>query len=186
LSKSLDLLHRAPQVRPDDNFNWKVRLAITRERDAAARRGGVERPWLRAWNTRFVTAAAATFVVVVAAGIMTIQSISTMDAGPSFTAAPTENDPATIAEAPTTRNPLPTVSDSRFRQDRVNRVSTNPSTGNASDQSSGLIVEDPQGPPTQTEMLTNRVLYLRARQLEEQVKVLQHELRSCKDVGDNQ
>ena len=31
-TRSLDFLHSAPEEKLDDNFNWKVRLAIHRER----------------------------------------------------------------------------------------------------------------------------------------------------------
>jgi hypothetical protein len=74
LTKSLDLLHRLPAAEPDENFNWKLRLRIAREKNAF--RSGVEseRVWMRAWNKRFVISALSTFVVVVAVGFFAIKS----------------------------------------------------------------------------------------------------------------
>lgn len=70
LTRSMDLIHRAPVETLDENFNWKVRLAIHKERqamqDAAASQGSM----FRAWNLRYGASAAAGFVMVVAVGWM--------------------------------------------------------------------------------------------------------------------
>jgi hypothetical protein len=67
LTRSMDLVHRAPVEELDENFNWKVRLAIHRERQAMASpaRGRAD---FRAWNLRYAASAVGAFALVVAAG----------------------------------------------------------------------------------------------------------------------
>ncbi len=64
LSRSLELLHRAPLAEPDANFTWKVRLRLARERNALSDPTVPERSWVRSWNRRFVLSALSAFVVV--------------------------------------------------------------------------------------------------------------------------
>ena len=45
LSKSLDLLHRVPPVEPSENFTWKVRLRLARERNAPRESTGLQKVW---------------------------------------------------------------------------------------------------------------------------------------------
>lgn len=71
LSKSLDLLHRLPPVEPGENFNWKLRLRLAKERNASRADAG---SLLRWWNTRFALSALSTFVVVVVAGVVLLRS----------------------------------------------------------------------------------------------------------------
>jgi hypothetical protein len=70
LTRSMDLIHRAPVETLDENFNWKVRLGIHKERqamhDAVASQGAL----FRTWNLRYGASAVAGFVVVVAVGWM--------------------------------------------------------------------------------------------------------------------
>ncbi len=72
LVSSLALLRRAPQEPVDENFNWKVRLAIHKERsemkDLLASQGSL----FRAWNLRYAMSAAAGFAAILAAGWLTI------------------------------------------------------------------------------------------------------------------
>lgn len=70
LARSMDVLHRAPSEKLDENFNWKVRLAIHKERNATNVGIGSWRETFRAWNLRYAVSAAAAFAVVVAAGWM--------------------------------------------------------------------------------------------------------------------
>jgi len=69
LTRSLDLLHRAPQETTDDNFAWNVRLKLNQER-AAARTGSVSYGTIiRSWNLRYATAAVAAAAVVLVGGL---------------------------------------------------------------------------------------------------------------------
>lgn len=71
LTRSLDLLKRMPAQALDDNFNWKVRLAIHRERNAMRASGASPGAWARSWNLRYVVSASVAFaaVLVVGAGL---------------------------------------------------------------------------------------------------------------------
>lgn len=75
-TKSLDMLHRLPPGEPDENFTWKVRLRIARERNAAVRGAASASPWVHAWNRRFAASALAAFVVMVAAGYTAVRLVS--------------------------------------------------------------------------------------------------------------
>ncbi|UCG50977.1 MAG: zf-HC2 domain-containing protein [Candidatus Latescibacterota bacterium] len=75
LSDSLRLLHRIPPVEPDENFNWKLRLRLAKEKHALQTSAPSERSWLRAWNTRFALSALSTFVLVLAVGFVLMRSV---------------------------------------------------------------------------------------------------------------
>jgi hypothetical protein len=69
LTRSLDLLHRAPQETTGDNFAWNVRLKLNQER-VAARTGSVSYGTIiRSWNLRYATAAVAAAAVVLVGGL---------------------------------------------------------------------------------------------------------------------
>jgi anti-sigma factor RsiW len=187
LRKSLALLHRAPQVKPDENFNWKVRLAIQRERDTAARQVATQGAWARAWNARFVAGAAAAFAVVTVVGFLAGRAIGPAGvvSNPAFTNA-ASSQPSSVAKSmdstPPTSNP---VVDPRFRQDLVSSGSQ-PEVG----PPVGLIQEDE---PMTADNLTTRFLLVRTRQLEQrshaledQVKLLQSKLIECQGTGANE
>lgn len=78
LARSLDLLHRVEPQELDENFNWKVRLRLAREKAAIPDTGG-ERVWIRSWNRRFAMSAAAAFVTIVAAGYFFAKSPGALD-----------------------------------------------------------------------------------------------------------
>lgn len=68
LTRSLDLLHRAPVEKTSDNFAWKVKLKLNQERNAAGARSGSYGAFARTWNLRYAAAAAAAVAVVVLGG----------------------------------------------------------------------------------------------------------------------
>lgn len=73
LTRSLDLLHRAPSEATCDNFVWKVRLKINQERNARAS----SEPYVdivRTWNRRYAAGAVAAAAVVLAGGLIMLQS----------------------------------------------------------------------------------------------------------------
>jgi hypothetical protein len=73
LKRSLELLHKAPVESVDENFNWKVRLAVHKERSAMQQRAASQGGVLRAWNVRYGVSAVAGVVAVVAAGWLAVQ-----------------------------------------------------------------------------------------------------------------
>ena len=174
LTKSLDLLHRAPQVQPDENFNWKLRLAIGRERDAATRRTVVQHTWIKAWNTRFAVSAAATFAVVIAAGFFTVGSFDPTDGTTAFVPSEQPLTPVAKVDLPNDdRVRLPSA-DSGVGT-RIVSTANQPQSSQAG--SPGLIEE---GPVLNVDSLTNRFLQSRrSHLLEEQVDLLQNKLRAC-------
>jgi hypothetical protein len=82
-TRSLSLLRRTPVEPLDENFNWKVRLAIHREQKASAKHAASAGTWVRAWNFRYVASTGVAFALVLAAGVVTMQRV-----GPSEPAMP--------------------------------------------------------------------------------------------------
>ncbi len=73
-ARSLALLRRTPVEPLDDNFNWKVRLAIHREEKARAKGAASTSAWVRAWNFRYVASTGVAFAMVLGAGVVFMQS----------------------------------------------------------------------------------------------------------------
>jgi anti-sigma factor RsiW len=76
MRQSLVLLRRVPAAALDENFNWKVRLAIHREEKANARRAASTGAWVRAWNFRYVASTGVAFALVLGAGVVVMQRVS--------------------------------------------------------------------------------------------------------------
>ncbi len=74
MMRSLDMLHKLPPIEPDENFNWKLRLRIAREKNAFRTDMESERTWLKAWNKRFAVSALSTFAFVLIAGFVLVRS----------------------------------------------------------------------------------------------------------------
>jgi len=81
LTKSLALIHQAPMETLDENFNWKVRLAIHRERNQARSRTEASSAWARAWSRRYALSAGVMFGVVLVVGAVALREA----AGPAVT-----------------------------------------------------------------------------------------------------
>lgn len=71
---SLALLRRAPVESLDENFNWKVRLAIHREQRAGSRRTTSAGAWVNAWNHRYAASAGIAFALVLVVGGASLRS----------------------------------------------------------------------------------------------------------------
>jgi len=84
MAKSLDLLHRVEPVKLDDNFAWKVRLRIARERNALAEAAASHTPWYRSFNVGYAVSAASAFAVVLFAGYFAVGSLMPAPAGNGF------------------------------------------------------------------------------------------------------
>lgn len=172
LKKSLDLLHRAPEMKLDENFNWKVRLAIQKERDALTRQASSSGVWLRAWNARFVATAVAACAVVVVAGFYALTSFNETPDGfgnPGIAENTPPANPATPNRPQLYSSPVSGVQ-GKF-------VSTDPARQPTS-SGTGLFVED--SGDLDTESLKDEFARSqRMRALEEQIMMLQSELKSC-------
>lgn len=74
-SRCQALLRRAPLEPLDENFNWKVRLAVHREQRAGAGRAGSAGAWIRAWNLRYGVSTGIAFALVLVAGVVTMDRL---------------------------------------------------------------------------------------------------------------
>lgn len=179
LSRSLDLLHRVPPERPDENFAWKVRLAVARERNRGSRDPASERKWLRSWNVRFAFSAVSTFVVVLATGYFLTRSLGTSGRTTAFL----PEEPATTAnrfESKIGRSNTPT--DLPSGPVGPGFVATGEEAALGKGDDFGLLKEDPAGSyidSLMNELRGSQRVRVRARVLEQQVRLLQSKLREC-------
>lgn len=81
LTRSLALIHRVPLEPLDENFNWKVRLAIHRERNQVRSRSEASGAWARAWSRRYALSAGMMFGLVLVVGAVALREA----AGPAVT-----------------------------------------------------------------------------------------------------
>lgn len=103
MTRSLSLLRKAPRESLDENFNWRVRLAIHRERNAIRSGAASAGSWARAWNVRYAAGAGVAFAVVLAAGVVMQRNGSV--SSPVQTA--TRSDSRDVAAAEPGRNSAP-------------------------------------------------------------------------------
>jgi hypothetical protein len=194
VSRSLDLLHRAPEETPSDNFNWKVRLKIVKEKNRLSEAITDQRNLFKAWNLRFALSAVSTFVFILASGYflwssgwltnLNVPGDPSVDRFARIQPNQPAEQPAAKAKTPRTHHSL-TPSVSRL-------VDLRPGSGDDSsllpgaidDHSYDFVVDEPQQAfltPDSLIMLRMRSIPLRYRlnQLEGQVKLLQKFLREC-------
>jgi anti-sigma factor RsiW len=74
MTRCLALLKRAPVEPLDENFNWKVRLAIHRERNAALSRAHTASAWVRGWNVRYAISSGLAFGAVLVVGAVLLRT----------------------------------------------------------------------------------------------------------------
>jgi hypothetical protein len=98
LTRSMDLLHRAPLESPDENFAWNIRLKLNQERNAIQQSSISLTALLRSWNLRYATAAVAGFAAVVVVGLFAVNSGLTLFGSGDQVAAPTESVEPNAAE----------------------------------------------------------------------------------------
>lgn len=91
-TRSLALLRRTPVEPLDENFNWKVRLAIHREQRVTAKRASSAGAWVRAWNFRYVASTGIAFAFVLGAGIVVVNNV--VPSGPSLQSVGRESRPS--------------------------------------------------------------------------------------------
>jgi hypothetical protein len=200
VSRSLDLLHRAPEETPSENFNWKVRLKIAREKNNFSEAITAQRNLFKTWNLRFALSAASTFILILASGYFLWSSGRLADlkaAGspsqdrfarvqpsqPSERPAATRTTPRRLYSPPHNFSTL--VSDQHGLEDPL------ASTPGAIDESRYGYVLDESQPlilrPDSLVMIKMRSLPLRHRvnQLQGQVELLQKYLRECEGGHQN-
>jgi hypothetical protein len=186
LARSLGLVHRLPKAEPSENFNWKLRLRLSRERNALRALADPDGIWPRVWRTRFALGAASAFAVVLAAGFVLLR----------FAGAPGTVSPGLVAqsgphEAATTgatavaqaeRSGAGAVRTDPFDLDGFGGFGAhNVSSGSPSPLGfdaigeGGLLEADSLG----YRSLTAQKDYQRIRQLEQQIEILRKELENC-------
>lgn len=131
MARSLALLRHAPVEPLDENFNWKVRLAIHREKNAALARAQSTGAWVRAWNFRYAISGSLAFGAVLVVGAVLLRDGNVSVPGSS-------REPVEITEATSApeRVVSPRSNVSTRNNDAVHQVSTgqfgpNPNTGRA-------------------------------------------------------
>jgi len=72
---SLALLRRVTAEPLDENFNWKVRLAIHREQRASSKSATSTGAWVKAWNFRYVASTGVAFALVLGVGIVAVNQV---------------------------------------------------------------------------------------------------------------
>ncbi|HET6348316.1 MAG TPA: zf-HC2 domain-containing protein [Candidatus Krumholzibacteria bacterium] len=108
MTRSLALLRRAPVEPLDENFNWKVRLAIHREKNAALARANSAGAWVRMWNIRYAVSSGLAFAVVLAVGALALHNgVVPAPAGLATTVTTPAQDVANSADetSPVTTDP---------------------------------------------------------------------------------
>ena len=121
MARGLALLRRAPVEPLDENFNWKVRLAIHRERNAVRSRSASAGAWARAWNMRYALSTGLAFGVVLIAGAVVLERSG--EPAPVSTAVRDTPAGDTRAEAPV-RTLVPRPSGTPWRSSNGRLVST--------------------------------------------------------------
>jgi hypothetical protein len=84
MTRSLALLRRVPMEPLDDNFNWKVRLAIHREKNAALEHAASANAWVRTWNVRYALSTGLALSAALVAGALLLVQNGTVPAPAQF------------------------------------------------------------------------------------------------------
>ncbi len=182
LTRSLDLLHRVEPVEPDENFTWKVRLRLARERNALVDPGLSQRSWARSWNRRFAMGALPAFVLVLGATYFVSKSslFPTPASEPRsrLTQVPRENEAAKpIVTGEIKQRPGAIPSSSQVAE----RFVTNNPQGRQ-DEVGGVLKKDPEPLDLDSLRIQYRASTLQARRLrsaKEQIDLLNEKLREC-------
>jgi len=124
MARSLALLKHTPVEPLDETFNWKVKLAIHRERNAALSRAGSAGTWVRMWNVRYAVSGGLAFGAVLIAGALVLRDggVQTLDPPAQVAQELKGTGAATLAPRSTT-NLGPVDNDGRL----VSAGSNNPS-----------------------------------------------------------
>jgi hypothetical protein len=141
MTSSLALLRRVPVEPLDENFNWKVRLAIHREKNVALERAASASAWVRTWNVRYVLSTGFALTAVLLAGGMFVARNGAVPAPVQLVTQPAQQDksvPETATPKPVPRSNFKTP----VRNDLSSTVSLGARTGdNRSNAPMGAIDE---------------------------------------------
>lgn len=188
LARSLDLLHRVPSAAPSENFNWKLRLRLAREKSAWREAAESLSTWQRAWNARFAVAAFSAFVVVLAVGLVFLKSLG----GPGEGTTRAEWQPKTIASgsvAARDEGVVDRATRDPFVIQRPGGMGAAPvAMGARTGRNAGAEGDALRGPilnvdSLKAEYTQSTLEHLRIRQLEQQVEILHNELEKCNSGG---
>ncbi len=176
LSKSLELLHKLPSAKPHENFTWKVRLRIAKERNTFAAGAVSQKTWLRAWNARFALSALSTFAVVLATGYFVTKSLD----GPWGISSLKRSDQAAKIASDAV-SPRKTQTATRGINQSTGNFGPTAVSNRPGDRSGILdggadLIQDGKV----SETVSPDSLWRRERQLEDQVRRLRAELLQCK------
>jgi hypothetical protein len=182
VARSLGLLHRLPKAEPSENFNWKLRLRLSRERNALRGGAELERVWPRAWRSTFALGAASAFVVALAAGFVFLKYAGGPGApSPGLVAQPdqsgTETQSVSVARSDRkgpAADPGGAFDFGGFGAHSVSSGSASPLGFDAFGDGT-ILAPDSLG----YRPITARGDYQRIRQLELQVEILRKELENC-------
>jgi hypothetical protein len=105
---SLAWLRRAPVETLDENFNWKVRLAIHREQRTSSRRSASAGAWVNAWNHRYAASAGIAFALVLVVGGVSLRSLTPANVDDRF-ASPSPGPRTDVAQRTIGRAPTRTT-----------------------------------------------------------------------------
>jgi hypothetical protein len=137
MTRSLALLRRAPVEPLDETFNWKVRLAIHREKNSALERAASANAWVRAWNVRYAISTGLAFGAVLVVGGVLLFRGGTL--APVQVAKQPAHDRQVLATGPA---PVPhTTLSVPVNNDMMSTVSTGPSDRNMGPVPMGAIDE---------------------------------------------
>jgi hypothetical protein len=186
VARSLGLLHRRPKAEPSENFNWKLRLRLSRERNAWRGSAEAESFWPRAWRSRFALGAASAFAVVLGAGFVFLRFAGGPGAvSPNFVVQPASNGSTNTRTPSVAQNERPGGAAARsgpfdlggFGGFGARPVSSGSPSPLGFDALGGetLLEADSLG----YRSITARKDYQRIRQLEQQIEILRKELENC-------
>jgi hypothetical protein len=187
LSRSLDLLHKLPAIKPSENFNWNVRLRLLKEKNSLRDGAETERQWYRAWNTRFAVSAISALAVVLVTGAMMMKSSIQPGTAPAlFELRPDAMSHVAVNKTvtPPERRIRPNAFDPNLF---IGPSSVGPRSvvwGATSDHAVPMAIEDSASPvidldSLKTQFRRSRMEHYRVRQLEQEVEALQAELQKC-------
>jgi hypothetical protein len=187
LARSLDLLHRVPSAAPSENFSWKLRLRLAREKSTWRDAAQSMSTWQRAWNTRFAVAALSTFAVVLIAGFVFLRS----SWGPGESATRSEWQPKTMTSGSVAAKEEGTAGRTYepFVIRRPGGIGAQPvAMGALPGRDAGAGRDGVRGPILDVDSLKaqyarSTLEYQRIRQLEQQIEVLHKELEKCNPEG---
>lgn len=128
MTSSLALLRRVPVEPLDDNFNWKVRLAIHREKNVALERAASANAWVRAWNVRYVLSTGFALTAVLLAGGIFVARNGAVPGAMQVATQPAHEDKSALE--PSSPKPVP---QSNFKTPVRNDLSSTVSLGSRSD-----------------------------------------------------